>query len=508
MADQMTPEERPPRRARIRRPHIIRAEGTVERGKNTQTSGRSRKPAADPAENLIAVLSQRVVGQPAATRVIVPYIQMYQAGLAPEGRPVGVFLLLGPTGTGKTKTVEALAEVLHGSEKNVLKIDCGEFQMEHEVAKLIGAPPGYLGHRETQPMLTQQKLNGVTTEKCNLSLVLFDEIEKAAPSMTRLLLGVLDKGILRLGDNTIVNFEKSLVFLTSNLGAREMMREINPDFGFQSVRPPERADLTGKLQNIALASVRKRFSPEFVNRIDCIITYQPLTPESLSTILDLQIADLQNHVNTRLGARSFTLEVPFEARRFLLEKGTSAEYGARELNRTIHRHLTQPLATLVATGQVNPGVRVRVDLADDGESLRIHSVEGDEALTPSHPTVLLVDDNRDLLHFLERLMADAGWKLLTAESAAEAKKLMAAEKPNAALLDYMLPDGNGVELGVEFLQTQPRMLVIMMTGTILPPEEEALCEEHNFPVLRKPFLASDVMNQIRSRLTPVATRGA
>jgi ATP-dependent Clp protease ATP-binding subunit ClpA len=283
----------------------------VERGKSTQSSGRSRKATADPAENLIAILSQKVVGQPAATRVIVPYIQMYQAGLAPEGRPVGVFLLLGPTGTGKTKTVEALAEVLHGSEKNVLKIDCGEFQMEHEVAKLIGAPPGYLGHRETQPMLTQQKLNSVTSEKCNLSLVLFDEIEKAAPSMTRLLLGLLDKGILRLGDNTVVNFEKSLVFLTSNLGAREMMREINPDFGFQSVKPPERADLTGKLQNIALVSVRKRFSPEFVNRIDCIITYQPLTPESLSTILDQQIADLQNHVNTRLGARSFTLEVPF-----------------------------------------------------------------------------------------------------------------------------------------------------------------------------------------------------
>jgi DNA-binding NtrC family response regulator len=166
------------------------------------------------------------------------------------------------------------------------------------------------------------------------------------------------------------------------------------------------------------------------------------------------------------------------------------------------------LATLVATSQVSPGARVRVDLADDGESLRIHSLEGDNARPPQHPTVLLVDDNRDLLHFLERLMADAGWKLLTAESAAEARKLVAAEKPNAALLDYMLPDGNGVELGVEFLQTQPRMLVIMMTGTILPAEEEALCEEHNFPVLRKPFLASDVMNQIRSRLTATATRGA
>src|ERR1700729_1763672 len=233
MTDPMSPEDKPPRR-KSRRPDILGAEGPVERGKNTQPAGRSRKQPADPGENLITVLSQKVVGQPAATRVIVPYIQMYQAGLAPEGRPVGVFLLLGPTGTGKTKTVEALAEVLHGTEKNVLRIDCGEFQMEHEVAKLIGAPPGYLGHRETQPMLSQQKLASVTSDKCGLSLVLFDEIEKAAPSLTRLLLGVLDRGVLRLGDNSVVNFEKSLVFLTSNLGAKEMMREITPDFGFTS----------------------------------------------------------------------------------------------------------------------------------------------------------------------------------------------------------------------------------------------------------------------------------
>src|SRR5436305_2820814 len=181
----------------------------------TTSGGRTRKPAAEPAEDLTSILSNKVVGQPNVISVIVPYIEMFQAGLAPENRPVGVFLLLGPTGTGKTRTVEALAETLHGSLKNLLKIDCGEFQMEHEVAKLIGAPPGYLGHRETQPMLTQQKLNSVTSESCALSLVLFDEIEKAAPSMTRLLLGVLDKGLLRLGDNSVVNFEKSLVFLTS-----------------------------------------------------------------------------------------------------------------------------------------------------------------------------------------------------------------------------------------------------------------------------------------------------
>src|SRR3984957_13004640 len=278
---------------------------------------RVRKPLPEPAEDLTAILSAKVVGQPNVINVIVPYIEMFQAGLAPENRPVGVFLLLGPTGTGKTRTVEALAEALHGSARNVLKIDCGEFQMEHEVAKLIGAPPGYLGHRETQPMLSQQKLTGVTSDKCGLSLVLFDEIEKAAPSLTRLLLGVLDKGVLRLGDNSTVNFEKSLVFLTSNLGAREMMKEINPDFGFQAGAVTERPDLTHKLQSIALVAVRKKFSPEFVNRIDCVITYQPLTAESLSHIVDHQILDLQNHVNTRLGARSFTLEVPQEARQFL-----------------------------------------------------------------------------------------------------------------------------------------------------------------------------------------------
>src|ERR1051325_1982750 len=399
MKEPNPPEERRRSRGRTHSAAIIKSEsGGVEKEKPTRGGNRAKKQSADPAADLTAVLSQKVVGQPAATRVIVLYIQMFQAGLAPEGRPVGVFLLLGPTGTGKTKTIEALAEILHGSEKNLLKIDCGEFQMEHEVAKLIGAPPGYLGHRETQPMLTQQKLNAVTSEKCSLSLVLFDEIEKAAPSMTRLLLGVLDKGVLRLGDNTTVNFEKSLVFLTSNLGAREMMREINPEFGFQSVKPAERNDLTSNLQNIALVAVRKRFSPEFVNRIDCIITYQPLTAESLSAILDKQIADLQNHVNTRLGNRSFMLEVPFEARQFLLQKGTSAEYGARELNRTIHRLLAQPLATLVATNQVNPGARVRVDISKDREKLDIRAHDTHGAMGPSHPTVLLVDDNRDLQH--------------------------------------------------------------------------------------------------------------
>src|ERR1700751_3463737 len=208
----------------------------TDRQKNPATS-KVRKQLSEPAEDLTAVLSSKVVGQPNVINVIVPYIEMFQAGLAPENRPVGVFLLLGPTGTGKTRTVEALAEAIHGSSRNVLKMDCGEFQMEHEVAKLIGAPPGYLGHRETQPMLTQAKVNAVASEESEISLILFDEIEKAAPSMTRLLLGILDKATLRLGDNSSVNFERSLIFLTSNLGAREMNREIAPGFGFGASVP-------------------------------------------------------------------------------------------------------------------------------------------------------------------------------------------------------------------------------------------------------------------------------
>jgi ATP-dependent Clp protease ATP-binding subunit ClpA len=321
-------------------------------------------------QDLTRALGRRVIGQPSATQSIVPYVHVHQAGLAPEGRPAGIFLLLGPTGTGKTKTVEALAEVLHGSEKSVLRVDCGEFQMEHEVAKLIGAPPGYLGHRETAPILTQQKLTAVTSERSNVAIVLFDEIEKAAPSMSRLLLGVLDKGALRLGDNSTVNFEKTLIFLTSNLGASEMMKELNPGFGFESVLPRERAQLGSKLQSIGVAAVRRRFSPEFVNRVDSVITYQPLTQEALSEILDIQLAELQRHVYRRLGSRAFRLAVSKPARQLLLTHGTSEQYGARELKRTIHRQIVQPLASLVARGRVQPGDIARVEIGDDRETLR------------------------------------------------------------------------------------------------------------------------------------------
>jgi len=313
-------------------------------------SGRSKRPILpeDP-DGLAARLRELLVGQPEAIDIIVPYVQMYQAGLSPEGRPVGVVLLLGPTGTGKTRTVEALAEVLHGSSKNLLKVDCGEFQMEHEVAKLIGAPPGYLGHRETQPMLTQAKVNAVASEQNEISLILFDEIEKAAPSMTRLLLGILDKATLRLGDNSSVNFERSLIFLTS------------PDFGFEAMLPQKPLEDRAKLQNIGLAAVRHKFSPEFVNRIDSVITYKPLDRAACEVILDQIMVNFARLIHSRLGMRAFRLQCTVAGRNQLLDLGTSLEYGARELKRTVQRNFIQPVAALVAQGQVPPGTTVILD---------------------------------------------------------------------------------------------------------------------------------------------------
>jgi CheY-like chemotaxis protein len=449
-----------------------------------------------PTSDLVSLLSQKVVGQSAATRAIVPYVYMYQSGLAPEGRPAGVFLLLGPTGTGKTKTVEAIAELLHGSEKKIVKVDCGEFQMEHEMAKLIGAPPGYLGHRETVPVLTQQRLDEAISEQSDLALVLFDEIEKAAHTMTKLLLGILDKGILRLGDNTSVNFEKTLIFFTSNLGAREMMKEMNPEIGFQSSSPRPRENLTAKLEGIALGAVRKRFSPEFVNRIDAVVTYQPLTAESMETILDHDIKALQRHVNSRLGESCFTIEVLPEARNFLLSRGVSDEYGARELKRTLHRQLTQPLATMVTRGEIRPGAIVQVAVGEAGEKLAIREV-GRTAPVAARPAILIADDNHDLLLFLAIELKEAGWEMLMAESAAHARFLFNECRPGAVLLDYMLGDDDGLQLGVEFQTLVPATRIVIMTGGGFSNEELAVCTERNFPILFKPFLAHEILNLLK-----------
>jgi ATP-dependent Clp protease ATP-binding subunit ClpA len=473
-----------------------------------QVSGEVQEVHPKPAKDLAALLSQKVVGQSAATKAIVPYVYMYQSGLAPAGRPAGVFLLLGPTGTGKTKTVEAIAELLHGDEKKILKIDCGEFQMEHETAKLVGAPPGYLGHRETTPLFTQQQLTEVTSPECDLALVLFDEIEKAAHSITKLLLGILDKGILRLGDNSTVNFEKSLIFFTSNLGVREMMKEINPSIGFQSATAKSQTDLTARLESIALGAVRKRFSPEFVNRIDAVVTYNPLDAEAIEIILDHDIRALQDHVNLRLGDRYFSIDLTPEAKQFLLHKGVSQEYGARELKRTIHRQLTQPLATMVARGEIRPGAQVNISVNEAGEGLSIVCTGGAQPAVRQAPTILIADDNHDLVFFLAAELKGEGWEILIAENGSQARLTFYQRRPDIVLLDHLLGEDDGLQLGLEFQQQAPLTHVILMTGGGLSDELQAVCEERDFPVLYKPFLAQNVLNLVRGRFSKASASAA
>lgn len=459
--------------------------GDQERGPGTPT-------------DLVSLLSSKIVGQPSALKVIVPSVQLHRSGLAPEGRPVGIFLLLGPTGTGKTKTVEALAEVLHGDQKKILRIDCGEFQSDHEIAKLIGAPPGYVGHGDSKAWFTSGRLAEVMSPECDLALVLFDEIEKAAPAMNQLLLGIMDKATLRLGDGRGVDFTSTLIFLTSNLGAREMLQELQPGMGFDTGEKRIPEDLRAHLERIGLRAVQKHFSPEFVNRIDAVVTYRPLGVESVVEILDQNVSELQHHVNTRLGKRSFQIEVAPAARYFMIDKGTSLEYGARELRRVIHRHLTQPLAALVANKEVLPGATVTVDLGEDGKSLCLRPEGGVEETPPVIETVLVVDDNDDLLRWAERILTEAGWKVLAASSVEEAEERVAMTVPDAAVLDYMLPDGDGVTLATELLQDLPDLVVLMMSGMRMDDEDYLVCRRREIPMLHKPFLAEELIQALGS----------
>lgn len=460
-------------------------------------------------------LSRKVVGQADALERIVPYLQMYKARLNAPDRPAGIFLLLGPSGTGKTRTVEALAEVIHGSAKHLLKIDCAEYQSDHEVAKLIGAPPGYIGHRETKPLLTQERLLAAVSPQCDLALVLFDEIEKAAPAFTALLLGMLDRGTLRLGDNTPVTFEKSLVFLTSNLGAREMLASVGPPMGFQGVERRSTESVADRLQSIALAAVRRRFSPEFVNRIDVVITYRPLDEAACQQILSHQIEELQQHVDTRLGDRSFRIEVTPAARARLLERGTSAEYGARELRRAMHRMLTQPLAALVADGLVRPGGTVRVDAGEGSDGLAVRAdaepgagAEPGAAGAPApKPVVLVLDENAHLAKWLEHVCVGAGVTTVTAASAAEARRLMADHAVDLAIVDLMLPDEDGISFVREMLDRRPAMRVVVTSGAEMSADEAAFCESRNLQVLRKPFLPEDLLEVVQARLERSAAGG-
>jgi len=315
------------------------------------------------AELLNLKLRDLIVGQDEAIRAIVDVYQTHLTGLNAPGRPIANLLFLGPTGSGKTRIVEATAECLLGNPRAVTKIDCGEFQHSHEIAKLIGSPPGYMGHKDTRALLSQETLDQHYTTTVQISFVLFDEIEKASDALWNLLLGILDKGTLTLGDNRRVDFSQSMIFLTSNLGAAEMSAMLNPRLGFAAQAPvAPSAQLDRKISRSAEEAARRKFTPEFINRLDKIVTFKPLGETQLRQILDIELKMVQERIFTSGPRRSFIFNATSQAKELLLKEGTDLKYGARHLKRAIERFLVQPMSNLMATDQARGGDSIRVDL--------------------------------------------------------------------------------------------------------------------------------------------------
>jgi ATP-dependent Clp protease ATP-binding subunit ClpB len=316
------------------------------------------------AQNFTERMASRIIGQDRAVRQMSSLYQTFLAGMNPINRPVGTMLFLGPTGSGKTRVVEAAAEVLFGDANQVIKVDCAEFQHSHEIAKLIGSPPGYLGHRETSAILTQENLDRTHTDDLKISIVLFDEIEKASDSLWQLLLGILDKATLTLGDNRRVDFSRTIVIMTSNLGAREMSELVSGGMGFAPSTADKRqndSDVDQKIYRTAVEAARRKFSPEFMNRIDKVVVFRSLKEDHLRQILDLELRTVQERVMNSAGTK-FLFQCSDTVKDRLLLEGLDMRYGARHLKRSVERFLVSPLSNLVASEQVGFGDLIYIDL--------------------------------------------------------------------------------------------------------------------------------------------------
>jgi len=356
-----------------------------------------RQVMLDPTQNSPEVrdfekaLLERVVGQDRAVRRLARVYQVYLAGLSTPGRPLVNLLFLGPTGSGKTRLVEAAAEVLMGDSKAVVKVDCAEFQHSHEVAKLIGSPPGYVGHRETQPMITQEVLERHFSDRIKLALVLFDEVEKASDALWQLLLGILDKATLTLGDSRRVDFSRSMIFLTSNLGSQELMRLMRGGMGFSPGPDNHEQELDQKIYHTAMEASRRKFSPEFMNRIDKVIVFRVLNRDSLQKILDIELGRVQDRIMAATEGNPFVFICTPAARDFLLQEGTDQKFGARHLKRAIERYLVFPISNLLATRQIKLGDLITVDRSPDGAKLTfIKEEQGALVKGPDDPPAAVV----------------------------------------------------------------------------------------------------------------------
>lgn len=329
-----------------------------------------------------------VIGQDEAIDRMTPYVNRYVAGLSISDKTVGNFFLLGPTGVGKTKTAQALAEVLHKSPNKLIMINCAEFQGEHEIAKLIGSPPGYLGHRETTALLNDQRIKDKRSEDCTMTIIVFDEIDKASVAMFRILLGVLETATLRLGDNSIVNFENCLIICTSNVGSKEIMSLLDPAWGFNKSKVEITETKIREIEKAGGQAFKRLAQPEFMNRIDEIITFRPLTEEELHRITELELAALQKHIVSKLSKDgAFTITHTPAVVKFLTDKGGDIKFGARSVKRAITKYLYNPVTNAYLDGDIESGDEVRLHVRGDALGWKIHGrrvvEEADAATSPS-----------------------------------------------------------------------------------------------------------------------------
>jgi len=367
-------------------------------GKELDTTRRSTK-----SRHFEEALRQRIVGQEEAVQALVELYQVFCAGLRSPGRPVGNLLFLGPTGSGKTRIVEAAAEILFGDSSSVIKVDCAEFQHSHEISKLIGSPPGYLGHRETHPLITQEALEKSHKDDLKLSFLLFDEIEKASDALWQLLLGMLDKATLTLGDNRRVDLSQTIIFLTSNLGGSEISELMHGGMGFVQPSDKPATGMDHKVERTAVEAARRKFSPEFMNRLDKIIAFHPLKQEELTDVLDLELKQVQKRV-AKLACVQFMFHMTAKGRQFLLEEGTDQRYGARHLKRAIERHVVYPLARLMATDQVQSGDMLLIDRHPGEKGLAFIK---EKEQRPPHPPIPFVAPIPSILEQTTNLQAAA-----------------------------------------------------------------------------------------------------
>src|SRR5437763_5899331 len=348
----------------------------------------------------------KIVGQDRAVHRIVNMYQIYLAGMAMPNRPIGNLLFLGPTGSGKTRIVEASAEILFGSPRAFIKIDCAEFQHSHEIAKLIGSPPGYLGHRETPPLLTQEAIDQYQTERARFSFILFDEIEKANDALWQLLLGILDKATLTLGDNRKVDLSRCVIFMTSNLGAVEMCEMLSGGIGFTSGvwrGDASLEEMYSHRDHTAADVAQRKFSPEFMNRIDKVVVFRTLNQSHLRQVLDIELNDVQNRIMASQSDKQLIFRCTSDAKAFLLRAATHLKYGARHLKRAIEQHLGYPISNLIATGQIGLGDVVKIDLAPSGTKLTFSKERGAPGFN--------VPDSGNIAEFPNRRASQVGARL-------------------------------------------------------------------------------------------------